>query len=187
MRIVLAFSVAILASACLLAEQRKPDVRFVATPPEVVAKMLEVAKITSKDVVYDLGCGDGRIVIAAARKYQCKAVGYDIDPERIAECKANLAKETKDVQKLLTFAKADIFKLDLREASVIMLYLRPELNEKLIPQLKMMKAGSRIVSHNWNMYGVTPDKGFPIDVKKKDGFTRQVYRWTTPLALEKED
>jgi SAM-dependent methyltransferase len=167
-------------------EDRRTDVRYVPTPPEVMAKMLEVAKITKKDVVYDLGCGDGRIVCAAARKYHCQAAGYDIDPERIKDSEANKAMEDREVQKRISFEKKDIFTVDLSKATVIMLYLRPELNVKLIPQLKKLKAGSRIVSHSWDMKGVTPDEGFPIQVKKKDGFQRDVYRWTTPLKLEED-
>jgi SAM-dependent methyltransferase len=174
-------------SLVFLAADRAPDVRFVATPEEVVEKMLEVAKITKKDVVYDLGCGDGRIVCAAARKYGCKAVGIDIDPERIKDSEKNKALLPKDVQKRVTFRKQDLFKVDLREATVVMLYLRPQLNVKLIPQLKKLKDGSRIVSHNWDMKGVKPDEGFPIKVKKKDGYQREVYRWTTPLRLEEEN
>src|SRR5438552_19157706 len=85
--------------------ERKPDVRYVPTPPEVVDKMLEVARVTKKDVVYDLGCGDGRIVIAAAKKYGCKAIGFDIDPERIKDSEKNKAKLPRDVRKLVTFKK----------------------------------------------------------------------------------
>jgi len=184
--------VLVFALACAAADdtrdtrQKKPDVRYVPTPPEVVDRMLEAARITKKDVVYDLGCGDGRIVIAAARKYGCRAVGFDIDPERIKECEKNRTKLPKEVQKLVSFKKRDIFKLDLREATVVMLYLRPELNVKLIPQLMKLKRGSRNVSHSWDMKGVTPDAGYPIKVKKKDGYQRDVYRWTTPLKLEEE-
>jgi acetyl esterase/lipase len=167
-------------------QERPPDVRYVPTPTEVVERMLEVAKITKYDVVYDLGCGDGRIVCAAARKYGCKAIGYDIDPNRIKDSEKNREKETMEVQKLISFERKDIFKLDLSKATVIMLYLRPELNVKLIPQLKRLGPAARIVSHSWDMRGVVPDKGFPIEVKKKDGFRRLVYRWTTPLKLEEE-
>jgi SAM-dependent methyltransferase len=165
---------------------RSLDVRYVPTPVEVMDKMLDVAKITKRDIVYDMGCGDGRIVCAAARKYGCRAFGYDIDPERIKDSEANKAKETKEVQRLITFAKKDIFTLDLSKATVVMLYLLPELNVKLIPQLQKLKPASRIVSHSWDMKGVTPDEGFPIQVKKKDGYQRLVYRWTTPLKLEEE-
>ena len=174
-----------LAVLCPAAGQdRKPDVRYVPTPPEVVEKMLEVAKVTSKDVLYDLGCGDGRIVCAAARKYGCKAIGFDIDPARIKDSEKSKAREKEEVRKLITFQQADVFKLDLSPASVVNLYLLPELNVKLIPQLKKLKPGSRIVSHSWDMRGVKPDAGFPIRVKKKDGFQRLVYRWTTPLTPE---
>jgi precorrin-6B methylase 2 len=163
---------------------RKPDVIFVPTPQEVVDKMLEVAKVKKDDVVYDLGCGDGRIVCTAAKKYKCKAYGFDIDPERIKDSMASKAKLDADIQKLVNFEKKDIFTLDLSKANVITLYLLPSLNVKLIPQLKKMKDGSRIVSHSFDMKGVTPDKGFPIKVKDADGFGRDVYRWTTPLKIE---
>jgi SAM-dependent methyltransferase len=167
-------------------KDRPLDVRYVPTPVEVVDKMLEVAKVTKDDVVYDLGCGDGRIVCAAARKYGCKAVGFDLDPERIKDSEANKAKEKKEVRVLITFHKKDIFKVDLSKATVVMLYLRPHLNVQLIPQLQKLKAGSRIVSHSWDMKGVTPDKGYPIKVKKRDGYTREVYLWTTPLKIEED-
>ena len=168
-------------------EKSKPDIPYLPTPQKVVDRMLEVAKVTKKDVVYDLGCGDGRIVCTAARKYKCKAYGFDINPVRIKDSEKTKAKLDKDIQKLVTFKKADIFKLDLSPASVVTLYLLPSLNVKLIPQLKKLKAGSRIVSHAFDMEGVKPDKGFPITVKDEDGFGRQVYRWTTPLKFEKKD
>jgi precorrin-6B methylase 2 len=167
-------------------EKKEPDVVFVPTPQEVVDKMLEVAKVTKKDIVYDLGCGDGRIVCTAARKYGCKAFGFDIDPERIKDSEKTKGKLDKDVQKLVTIKKQDIFKLDLSEANVVTLYLLPDLNVKLIPQLKKLKAGSRVVSHAFDMKGVTPDKGYPIKVKTKDGLEHDVYLWTTPLKIEKE-
>jgi precorrin-6B methylase 2 len=167
-------------------KDRRPDVIYVPTPQQVVDKMLEVAKVTKDDVVYDLGCGDGRIVCTAAKKYGCKAFGFDIDPERIKDSEANKAKLGTDVKKLVNFEKKDIFTLDLSKANVVTLYLLPSLNVKLIPQLKKMKAGSRIVSHSFDMKGVTPDKGYPIKVKDGDGFERDVYMWTTPLKLERE-
>src|SRR5262249_19404693 len=159
-------------------KDRAPDVAFVPTPPEAVDKMLEVAKVTKDDVVYDLGCGDGRIVIAAAKKYKCKAFGFDIDPKRIKECEDNKAKLDKDVQKLVTFEKKDVFELDLSGATVVTLYLLPKLNVKLIPQLEKMKKGSRIVSHQFDMEGVTPDKTFEVETKSG---TRTIYLWTVPL------
>ena len=166
-------------------EKTEPDVVFVPTPQEVVDKMLEVAKVTKDDVVYDLGCGDGRIVCTAARKYKCKAFGFDIDPERIKDSEATKSKEDKDVQKLITIQKKDVFTLDLSEATVVTLYLLPDLNVKLIPQLKKLKKGARIVSHAFDMKGVTPEKGYPIQVKK-DGLEHDVYLWTVPLKIEEK-
>jgi SAM-dependent methyltransferase len=162
---------------------RAPDVIFVPTPQEVVDKMLELANVSKKDVVYDLGCGDGRIVLTAARKYGCKAKGFDIDPKRIKECMDNFKKEKEEVQKLVKFERKNIFELDLSEASVVTLYLLPRLNVKLIPQLEKLKKGSRIVSHSFDMQGVKPDK--VVTVKGDDGIPHAVYLWTTPLKKEK--
>jgi len=171
-------------------KKRKPDIHWVPTPQKTVEKMLEVAKVTKDDVVYDLGCGDGRIVCTAAEKHKCKAIGYDIDPKRIKDSEARKAKLDKDIQKLVSFKEADIFELDLSGATVVTLYLLPELNVKLIPQLKKLKDGCRIVSHDFDMEGVTPEKGYPIKVEAKtdDGnaYTSEVYLWTTPLKIEKD-
>lgn len=156
---------------------RTPDVVFVPTPHEVVEIMLRLADVKKDDIVYDLGCGDGRIVVAAAKKVGCKAWGYDIDPQRVKESKENVKKNK--VEHLVTIEEKDIFELDLSKASVITLYLLPSLNVKLIPQLDKMKPGSRIVSHDFNMAGVTPD--VEATVNTKDGGTRKVYLWTTPL------
>jgi precorrin-6B methylase 2 len=165
-------------------EKTEPDVIFVPTPMEVVDKMLELAKVTKDDVVYDLGCGDGRIVCRAAEKYKCKATGFDIDPERIKDSNATKAKLPKDIQKLVTIEKKDIFKVDLSNVTVVTLYLLPDLNVKLIPQLKKMKAGSRIVSHAFDMRGVKEEQ--KVVVKSKDDREYDVYLWKIPLKFEKE-
>ena len=162
---------------------REPDVIFVPTPQEVVEKMLETAGVKKTDVVYDLGCGDGRIVITAAKKYGCKAKGFDIAKKRIEECQENLAKEDKAIQKLASFKRADIFETDLSEATVVTLYLLPSLNVKLAPQLNKLKKGTRIVSHAFDMKGYKPDK--EITVKTKDDGERTIYLWTIPLNKEK--
>ena len=162
--------------------ERTPDVIFVPTPQDVVDKMIEVAKVTDKDVVYDLGCGDGRIVVTAAKK-GAKAFGYDIDPVRVKESLENVKKN--NVEKLATIEQKDIFTLDLSGANVITLYLLPSLNVKLIPQLDKLKPGSRIVSHNFDMEGVKPDQ--IVKVKPKDSeIEHTVYLWTTPLKKEKK-
>jgi ribosomal protein L11 methylase PrmA len=143
--------------------------------------MLELAEVTKDDLVYDLGCGDGRIVVTAAKKYGCKCVGYDIDPKRIKESLENVKKN--NVGDLVRIEQEDIFTLDLSDASVITLYLLPSLNVKLIPQLEKLKPGSRIVSHDFDMRGVTPDKVVKVDSDNEyDGHT--VYLWTTPLKKE---
>jgi cyclopropane fatty-acyl-phospholipid synthase-like methyltransferase len=160
---------------------RKPDIFFLPTPPEVVEKMLELAQVKKGDLVYDLGCGDGRIVIAAAKKYGCRAVGYDIDPNRVRESRKNV--DANNVGDLVSIEQADIFTLDLSKADVITLYLLPDLNVKLIPQLEKLKPGSRIVSHDFDMKGVTPDKVVTVNSDSGSG-EHTVYLWTTPLKKE---
>jgi hypothetical protein len=162
-------------------EPKRPDVVFVPTPQEVVDKMLELARVTKNDIVYDLGCGDGRIVVTAAKKYGCRAYGFDVDPERIRESKENV--EANGVGDLATIEQKDIFTLDLSKANVITLYLLPNLNVKLIPQLEKLKPGSRIVSHDFDMRGVTPDQVVEV-TENDDGFGHTVYLWTTPLKKE---
>jgi precorrin-6B methylase 2 len=159
---------------------RTPDVIFVPTPPEVVDKMLELAEVKKDDVVYDLGCGNGIIVVTAAKKYGCKAVGYDIDPQRVKESLENVKKN--NVEKLVKIEQKDIFTLDLSGASVITLYLLPSLNVKLIPQLEKLKPGSRIVSHDFDMKGVKPKK--VVKVTPPGGREHTVYLWVTPLEKE---
>jgi ribosomal protein L11 methylase PrmA len=167
-------------------EEREPDVIYVPTPQAVVDKMLEMAKVKKDDVVYDLGCGDGRIVVTAAKKYGTKAWGFDVDPERIKDSQANVKKNK--VEDLVTIEKKDIFTLDLSKANVVTLYLLPSLNVKLIPQLDKMKPGSRIVSHDFNMEGVKPDEVVKLKAKNDRGDEREhtIYLWTVPLKKEKE-
>jgi precorrin-6B methylase 2 len=157
--------------------KRKPDVHFVPTPYEVVDKMLDLARVTKRDLVYDLGCGDGRIVVAAAKR-GARAVGFDIDPERVREARANV--EKNGVQELVRIEEADIFALDLRPASVVTLYLLPNLNVRLVPQLEKLKPGSRIVSHDFDIEGVKPMKHVSV-LADIGGKTHQVYLFTIPL------
>ncbi|MHC4728099.1 MAG: SAM-dependent methyltransferase, partial [Planctomycetota bacterium] len=133
---------------------RKPDVIYVPTPQDVVDKMLEMAEIKEGDVIYDLGCGDGRIVVTAAKKYGVKAFGFDINPKRVRESLENVRKS--NVGHLVTIKQEDIFTLDLREANVVTLYLLPSLNVKLMPQLEKLRPGSRILSHDFDMRGAKP-------------------------------
>jgi SAM-dependent methyltransferase len=164
-------------------ESSKADVVYVPTPNDVVMKMLELARVGKNDLVYDLGCGDGRIVVLAAKKFGCKGVGYDIDPQRIKECHANA--EKYQVKDLVKFEQEDIFKLDLSKPSVVTLYLLPDLNVRLIPQLQKLKPGSRIVSHDFSMKGVVkPDKVLTV-MSQEDNVEHTLYLWTAPLKKEK--
>ncbi|HVG53596.1 MAG TPA: class I SAM-dependent methyltransferase [Vicinamibacterales bacterium] len=165
-----------------LAQQplRTPDVIFVPTPQEVVDVMLKVAKVTKNDVVYDLGSGDGRIPITAARVYGARAVGIDIDPDRIREANESLKSSATADRTLLNrvrFMNQDLFTTDISEASVVTLYLLPSLNLKLIPKLnKELKPGTRVVSHAFDM---GPDIKPDIDPVNVNG--RTVYYYTVPI------
>jgi SAM-dependent methyltransferase len=157
---------------------KTPDVIYVPTPQPIVDRMLQLAKIKKSDLVYDLGCGDGRIVVTAAKKYGVRAVGFDVDPVRVAEARENVRKNK--LGHLVTIEQKDIFTLDLSPATVVTLYLLPELNVRLIPQLEQLKPGSRIVSHDFDMEGVTPQRHLSMSV---EGETRghEIFFWTTPL------
>jgi len=161
---------------------RAPDIEYVPTPENVVEKMMEAAKIGKDDVLYDLGCGDGRIVITAAKKFGIKAKGFDIDPVRVAESRENVKKAK--VEHLVTIEQKDIFTIDLSPASVVTLYLLPELNVKLIPQLEKLKPGSRIVAHDFDMEGVEYEKTWTViakDHRTPANREHYVYLWKTPL------
>lgn len=160
------------AQAAPAQEMRRPDVVFVPTPETVVEAMLQVANVTKNDVVYDLGCGDGRIPITAARKYGARAVCVDIDPVRIADINENVKKA--NVGNLVKVIHGDLFQQDLSGASVITLYLLPSLNVKLMPKLmKECKPGTRIVSQSFDMGDWKPEKEMDVDGRK-------VYYWTIP-------
>lgn len=172
-----AFAIATLvALAPPLAAQpaRAPDVIFVPTPQEVVEDMLCLAGVKKGDVLYDLGSGDGRIPITAARRYGVRAVGIDIDPDRIREATENARKA--GVTKLVEFRNEDLFQANWKEATVITLYLLPDLNLKLRPRLlKELKPGTRIISHQFDMGDWKPEKKLEVN-------GRTVYLWTIPGA-----
>ena len=149
---------------------REPDVIYVPTPQEVVDAMLALAAVTSTDVVYDLGSGDGRIPITAAQKYGARAVGIDINPQRIKEANENLAKA--NVGDKVKFLNQDLFETDITEATVVTLYLLPSLNLKLMPTLKALRKGTRIVSHSFDMGTEWP----PEKTEEVNG--RKIYYWT---------
>jgi SAM-dependent methyltransferase len=159
---------------------KAPDVIYVPTPQEVVDQMLELAEVKQGDVLYDLGCGDGRIVVTAAKKYGVKAVGFDVDPKRIRESQENVRKN--GVEDLVTIKQDDIFRQDLSQANVVTLYLLPSLNVRLMPQLAKLKPGSRIVSHSFDMKGAKPTK--VEHVKTRLGGERTIYLWVVPWEKE---
>jgi SAM-dependent methyltransferase len=152
---------------------RSPDVVYVPTPYEAVDAMLKVAKVGKNDVVYDLGSGDGRIPIMAVQKYNAaRAVGIDINPERIKEAQANL--KTAGVGDRVRFLNEDLFEAKISDATVVTLYLLPSLNLKLLPKLLAdLKPGTRIVSHAFDMGSWKPEQTL-----NADGST--VYFWTIP-------
>jgi SAM-dependent methyltransferase len=150
----------------------KLDVPYVPTPTAVVDAMIKVANVGKNDVLYDLGCGDGRIVITAAQKYGIRGVGIDIDPERIKEANENAKKA--GVSDRVKFIQGDLFKANFSEATVVTLYLLPRINLKLRPQLfKQLKPGTRVVSHAFDMGDWKPEKTLDVD-------GRNVYFWTIP-------
>lgn len=149
---------------------------FVGTPEAVVEKMLDMAEVTDQDMVYDLGCGDGRILIAAAKR-GAKARGFDIDPERVRESRENIKRA--GLEHLATVEEADLFTVDLSPATVITLYLLTELNIKLLPQFEKLAPGSRIVSHGFG-FGDYPAER----VETAPGWLKAhpVRLWRTPLT-----
>lgn len=159
---------------------KKPDVLYIPTPPDVVEKMLALAEVKEGDVLYDLGCGDGRIVVAAAERYGIKAFGFDIDPKRIDEARANVREH--HVEHLVTIKQEDIFKTDLNGASVITMYLLPNLNVRLMPKLAKLKPGTRIVSHAFDMKGAKPKTIEKIP--KGDVGLKIIYLWEVPWEKE---
>ena len=159
-------------------ESREPDVFYMPTPQRVVDAMLKIAGVTSSDVVYDLGSGDGRIPITAAKVYGARGVGIDIDPERISEANANAraAGLTGKVQ----FLREDLFKADISAATVVTLFLKPSLNTALLPKLnKELKPGTRVVSHRWEMKDLAGREFLPKEKLLVDG--SNVYLWTIPI------
>jgi SAM-dependent methyltransferase len=145
---------------------------YVASPQQIVDAMLDLAKVKSNDVVYDLGCGDGRIVISAAKKYGARGVGIDLNPDRIEEARANARAAGVDGRVL--FEARDLFDSDIHDATVVALYLLPEVNMRLRPRLlSELKPGTRVVTHSFAMGDWKPDKEMVVDGD-------HVYLWTVP-------
>ncbi len=160
---------------------RNPDVVYVGTAYDLVSKMLQMAKVKKGDLVVDLGCGDGRMLVLAAEKYGAHGVGYDIDPDRINESLENVARN--HVESLVKIIQADIFTVDLSKADVIPIYLLPEMNKKLLPQFEKMKPGARIVCHDYDLEGIIPDKTIHI-ISNEDNADHTLSLYTLPLKAK---
>jgi trans-aconitate methyltransferase len=155
--------------------EKEPEVPYVPTHERIVAEMLKVAKVGKSDVLYDLGSGDGRIVITAAKKFGTRGVGVDIDPVRVKEARENAAKA--GVTDRVKFLQQDLFETDIREATVVTLYLLPEVNLRLRPKLlSELKPGTRVVSHNYDMGDWTPLKTLQVRVPED----HTIYYWVVP-------
>ena len=154
----------------------KLDAPYVSTPEPVVKAMLRLAEVRAQDVVYDLGCGDGRIVIAAARDFGARGVGIDIDPRRIAD--ANAAARSAGVEGKVRFAVQDLFQTDFSEATVMALYLYPELNARLRPKLRAeLRPGARVVSHQFAIAGWEADRSEIVWARNE---SHQIFAWVVP-------
>lgn len=174
-RIILFMLLAGGAAAQAWAQSPRLDVPFVPTPQTVVDRMLSLARVKPDDLIYDLGSGDGRIVITAAKRYGARGVGIDLDPQRVSEARENA--RAAGVEGKVRFVNGDLFKADLSPASVVTLYLLNSVNRDLRPQLwKQLKVGTRVVSHAFDMGDEWP----PERVEEVDG--RTIYYWTISAA-----
>lgn len=192
--VILAALAAVALRALLLATIEPPDARFVPppgghvmylpTPQDVVEQMLQLAQVSKDDLVYDLGCGDGRVVVTAAKTYGARGRGYDIDPLRVRDSRRNA--QRGGVETLVHIEQRDIFTLDLRDADVVFLYLLPELNRRLIPQLRQLRPGARIVSHLFDISGIPPDTVLHV-ASSEDNVDHALYLWHAPLKLPVAD
>ena len=158
----------------------KLDVPYVPTHQSIVDEMLRMAEVKADDILYDLGSGDGRIPITAAQRYGTRGVGIDLNPERVKE--ANEKAQKAGVTDKVRFIEGDIFKEDFSEATVLTLYLLPQVNLKLRPTILQMKPGTRVVSHNYHMDDWEPEK--TKEMKTPDGETHYIYFWRVPERKE---
>ena len=162
---------------------RTPDCVYVGTPYDVAAKMADVAGIKNGDRVCDPGCGDGRVLIAAAQRYGCRGTGYELDPRLAAEAR-QIAKK-RSVDRLVDVQIKDIFTVDYRPYNVVLMYLLPDMIVRLLPEFEKLKPGSRIVAHDYGIRGVYPDKTESL-ISNEDNVEHTIYYYTLPLRKESE-
>ena len=174
--VVLSLAVFAVAFAQPATTERTPDVPYVPTPERIVDEMLKLANVGRKDVLYDLGSGDGRIVITAAKRFGTRGVGIEIDPVRIREARDNA--KAAGVENLVKFVEGDIFEAPIRAATVVTMYLLPDVNMKLRPRLlSELRPGTRIVSHNYDLGDWKPRRQVRLSV---DGTSHEVFFWVVP-------
>ena len=156
---------------------------YIQSVDAVVSKMIQIGSIQPDDLVYDLGCGDGRLVIAAAVKYGCHGIGFDIEESRVAEARENV--KQAGVEHLVEIRQQDIFTVDLKDADVVLMYLLPWMNRKLIPQFAAMQPGSRIVSHDFGLGDIVdlPSDKTEQVVVEQDESIHLIHMWKTPLKI----
>jgi len=170
-----------LASTQKTAPSREPDVPYIPTTETAVKAMLELAEVKSSDIVYDLGCGDGRIAIAAAKRYGARGVGIDIDPVLIREAKKNASQA--GVQSRVKFREQDLFRSNFREATVVTLFLLPAVNKRLLPKLQALKPGTRIVSNTFQIGGWKPAREIVVKDDPADDYyfgSHLLFLWIVP-------
>jgi SAM-dependent methyltransferase len=179
------FFTALLSASLALAQKagpsREPDVPYIPTTATAVTAMLELAGVKSSDIVYDLGCGDGRIVIAAAKRYRARGVGIDIDPALIREAKKNARQEGVDNR--VEFREQDLFQANFREATVVTLFLLPAINKRQLPQLEALKPGTRIVSNTFEIGDWKPVREIVVKDDPNDDYyfgSHRLFLWIVP-------
>ena len=184
-RISFGFVVTLLFASLVLAQKvvrsRTPDVPYIPTTVTAVKAMLELADVKRSDIVYDLGCGDGRIVIAAAKRYGARGVGIDIDPVLVREAKGNARQA--GVEKLVEFREQDLFQANFREATVVTLFLLPAINKRLLPQLEALKPGTRIVSNTFEIGEWKPVREIVVEDDPNDDYyfgSHRLFLWIVP-------
>jgi SAM-dependent methyltransferase len=177
-------SFAFLAPGQARPQKHQVDVPYVPTTEDAVKAMLKLANLRKSDIVYDLGCGDGRIVIAAAKEYGAHGVGIDINPERIQQAEDNARKA--GVENLVRFEESDLFDADIHEATVVTLFLLEKLNLRLRPKLvKDLRPGARIVSNTFGMGDWKPDRELTVGDPSEESFSHRLYLWVVPQRIQK--
>jgi SAM-dependent methyltransferase len=162
---------------------RVPDCVYVGTPYDVATRMVDLAGLKKGDRVVDPGCGDGRVLIAAARRYGVQGTGYELDPRLAAE--ARKIAQKRGVARLVDVQVKDIFTVDYEEYNVVLMYLLPDMITRLLPEFEKLKPGSRLVAHDYGIQGIEPDRAVSF-ISNEDNVEHTVYLYTIPLRRASE-